>query len=288
MTRPPVDAALLEMEPAAPHAAPEHPAPEPPAAGGWRASVGPLLAFGGFEVGRLLRSWKFLAITIGFPVIFYLLFLGDHTAGRIIGGTVPWRVYLMVSMCSFGALVAALNAGGTRLSMERASGWARQLRVTPIPAWSYVGTKIVASMLVVLPVILLVEVVGAGFGDVRLAAPVWLGVTLLSWATALPFAVLGVFIGFLVSTEAAFPVVTGLMFVLGYLGGLFTPVSLMPGPLQVIAHILPSYHVDALAVAVIDGRTLAPADWLVLGGYVVALGLAIVWKHRVEEARGIA
>ncbi len=139
-----------------------------------RATVGasrltPLVAFGRFEVGRLVRSWKFLAITVGFPVIFYILFLGDHSAGKVVDGTVPWRVYLMVSMCSFGALVAALNAGGTRLSMERASGWARLLRITPIPAWSYVATKVVASMLVVLPVIVLVEAVGAGFGDVRLA-----------------------------------------------------------------------------------------------------------------------
>ena len=128
----------------------------------WHSRMRPLLAFGRFEVGRLLRSWKFLAITVGFPVIFYMLFLGDHAAGKVVDGTVPWRIYLMVSMCSFGALVAALNAAGTRLSMERASGWARQLRITPIPAWSYVGTKIVASMLVVLPVIVLVEAVGAG------------------------------------------------------------------------------------------------------------------------------
>ena len=80
-------------------------------------------------------------------------------------------------------------------------------------------------MLVVLPVIALVEVVGAGFGDVRLSAGTWIGLTVLLWSTSLPFAVLGVFIGFLVTTEAAFPVVTGLMFVLGYFGGLFTPVS---------------------------------------------------------------
>lgn len=255
---------------------------------GWRAHVGPLLAFGRFEVGRLLRSWKFLAITIGFPVVFYVLFLRDHTAGKIVDGSVPWRVYLMVSMCSFGALVAALNAGGSRLSMERASGWARQLRVTPLPAWSYVGTKIMTSMIVVLPVIALVEVVGAGFGGVRLAAPEWLGLTLLLWATALPFAVLGVFIGFLVSAEAAFPVVTGLMFILGYFGGLFTPVDVMPGALQFIARLLPTYHDNALAFAALDGRTLALSDWLVLAGYLLVLGLAILWKHRVEEARGIA
>jgi len=253
-----------------------------------RGRMGPLLAFGRFEVGRLLRSWKFLAITIGFPVIFYMLFLGDHTAGKVVDGTVPWRTYLMVSMCSFGALVAALNAAGTRLSMERASGWARQLRVTPIPAWSYVGTKIVASMLVVLPVIVLVEAVGAGFGGVRLAATTWVGLTILLWVTSFPFAVLGVFIGFLVTTEAAFPVVTGLMFVLGYFGGLFTPVDQMPGSLQFVAHLIPSYHQVSLAVASLDGQTLALTHWLVLTGCVAVLGLAIVWKHRVEETRGIA
>ena len=78
-----------------------------------------LWVFGRFELGRLLRSWKFLAVTVGFPVIFYMLFLGDHTPGKLIAGTVPWRLYLMVSMCSFGALVAGLNAGGRA---SRASG----------------------------------------------------------------------------------------------------------------------------------------------------------------------
>ncbi len=255
---------------------------------GRRGRLSPLLAFGRFEVGRLLRSWKFLAITVGFPVIFYILFLGNQTAGKIVDGTVPWRVYLMVSMCSFGALVAALNAAGTRLSMERASGWARQLRVTPIPAWSYVATKVIASMLVVLPVIVLVEAVGAGFGGVRLAATTWIGLTFLLWATSLPFAVLGVFIGFLVATEAAFPVVTGLMFVLGYFGGLFTPVDQMPGSLQFVAHLMPSYHQVSLALAVLDGQTLRFSHWLILAGYVAILGLAIAWKHRIEEARGLA
>ncbi|MGH9088384.1 MAG: ABC transporter permease [Acidimicrobiales bacterium] len=253
----------------------------------WSSRLAPLAAFGTFEVGRLVRSWKFLAITIGFPVVFYLLFLGNHRGGTIVSG-VPWRVYLMVSMCTFGALVAALNAGGTRLSMERASGWARQLRVTPIPAWSYVATKVAASMFVVLPVILLVEAVAAGFGGVRLAVGTWTELTALLWATSLPFAVLGVFIGFLVATEAAFPVVTGLMFVLGYFGGLFTPITRMPGALQAVADALPSYHLDALGLALLAGRPLSAVHWLVLGAFVVVLGLGIAWKHRAEEARGIA
>ena len=138
-----------------------------PTPNGEAGTVTGLLAFGRFEVARLLRSWKFLAITVGFPVIFYMLFLNDRSPGKVVDGAVPWRVYLMVSMCSFGSLVAALNAGGSRLSTERASGWARQLRVTPIPAWSYVATKVTASMLVVLPVLVMVEVVGI---DIRRGA----------------------------------------------------------------------------------------------------------------------
>lgn len=247
-----------------------------------------MLAFTRFEVGRLLSSWKFLVITVGFPVLFYMLFLRNRPAGEVIAHTVPWRTYLMVSMCSFGALVAALTAGGARLSAERSSGWARQLRVTPIPAWSYVTTKVTASMLVVLPVVVLVDLVGLGFGGVHLSPGRWVSLTLLVWATALPFAVLGVLIGFLAHAETAFPIVTGLLFVLGYFGGLFNPVAGMPHALQVMAHLLPNFHQAALGFALLDGRGLSPVHFLVLAGYAAVLGLAILWKHRLEEARGLA
>ena len=225
---------------------------------------------------------------MGFPVIFYVLFLRNERAGTIVDGAVPWRVYLMVSMCSFGALVGALNAGGSRLSAERASGWARQLRVTPLPAWAYVTTKVTASMLVVLPVVVLVEMVGLGFGDVHLAPLRWLALTGLLWATALPFCVLGIFVGFMVNADTAYPVVTALMFILGYFGGLFNPVDHMPHVLQTTARVLPSFHQTSIGLALLDGRGFGIEDGLVLAAYAVVLGLAIVWKHRVEESRGLA
>jgi len=247
-----------------------------------------LLAFTRFELVRLLRSWKFLAITVGFPVVFYMLFLGEHRSGRIVDGTVSWRVYLMVSMCTFGSIVAALNAGGSRLATERSTGWARQLRITPMPAWSYVVTKVSASMLVVLPVLSLVELVGLAFGGVRLGVIQWFALTGLLWATALPFAVLGVFVGFMVNAETAYPVVTALMFVLGYFGGLFNPVSQMPQALQTAAKVLPSFHHALLALEFLSGQTLGAVNWLVLAGYTIVLALALLWKFRIEESRGLA
>ncbi len=243
----------------------------------------PLLVYGRFEVGRLLRSWRFLLITIGFPVTFYMLFLGDRSAGQVVGGT-AWRVYLMVAMCSFGSLVAALTAGGARLSAERSSGWSRQLRVTPLPGWAYVGVKVTASMLVILPVIVLVEIVGATFGGVQLRAGTWVALTVVLWVAAIPYAVLGALIGFLVHAETAFPVVTALLFILGYFGGLFNPVSEMPGPLRTVARLLPSYHGAAVGLVTVAGHGALALHWGALAAYAVILGAVIVVRHRALEA----
>jgi ABC-2 type transport system permease protein len=240
-----------------------------------------------FEVLRLLRNVRYVGISLGFPVIFYTLFLhNEHPAAHIAGTT--WRTYFMVSMASFGAMVASLNAGGTRLASERASGWTRQLRVTPIPAWSYVTTKIAASMVIALPVIAVVELTGFLFGGVRLGLGTWVALTAVLWVSALPFAALGVLVGFVASSETAYPLVTALMFLLSFFGGLFTPVGDLPVVLRHVASFLPSYHDASLGWAVVAGRTPGLGDAGVLLGYAVLLGLAVTWRHRVEESRAFA
>ena len=150
-------------------------------------------------------------------------------------------------------------------------------------------TKVTASMLVVLPVVVLVDVSwrrlrrGAASSVGQLV-----GAHAVLWVTALPFAILGVFVGYMVNAETAYPVVIALMFVLGYFGGLFTPLSDMPHALRTAAQILPSYHQASLALALLSGQNLMADHWPVLAGYAAVLGLAIIWKHRREEARGLA
>jgi ABC-2 type transport system permease protein len=240
-----------------------------------------------FEVLRLVRNVRYVGISIGFPVVFYMLFLhNEHPAARIAGTT--WRTYFMVSMASFGAMVAALNAGGTRLAAERASGWTRQLRVTPLPPWSYVTTKVAASMVIALPVISMVELTGMALGGVRLALGPWVTLTVVLWVSALPFAALGVLVGFVASGETAYPLVTALMFLLSFFGGLFTPVADLPTVLRHVASFLPSYHDASLGWAVVAGRAPGLGDAAVLVGYAAVLGLAVTWRHRVEESRAFA
>ncbi|MGH9016221.1 MAG: ABC transporter permease [Acidimicrobiales bacterium] len=244
-------------------------------------------SFTRFEIERLLRNPRYVGISVGFPVIFYVLFLNNEQPAAHIAGT-TWKTYFMVSMASFGAMVAALNAGGTRLAAERASGWTRQLRVTPLPSWTYVATKIAASMVMVLPVIVLVEMTGLLAGAVHLGLGTWIALTAVLWASALPFAALGVFVGFVASSETAYPVVTALMFLLSFFGGLFTPVRDLPSALRHVAAFLPSYHDASLGWSVVAGHGIAPLDAAVLLLYVVLLSLAVTWRHRVEESRAFA
>jgi hypothetical protein len=35
-------------------------------------------------------------------------------------------------------------------------------------------------------------------------------------------------------------------------------------------------------------QTLSATNWLVLAAYTIVLGLALAWKYRVEESRGLA
>jgi len=240
-----------------------------------------------FEVLRLVRNVRYVGISVGFPVVFYVLFLNnEHPTARIAGTN--WKTYFMVSMASFAAMVASLNAGGTRLAAERASGWTRQLRVTPLPAWGYVTTKIATSMVIALPVISLVELTGLLLGGVRLGPVTWAVLTVVLWVSALPFAALGVLVGFVASGETAYPLVTALMFLLSFFGGLFTPVADLPVVLRHTASFLPSYHDASLGWAVVAGRAPALGDAGVLLGYAVVLGLAVTWRHRVEESRAFA
>ncbi|HXQ62288.1 MAG TPA: ABC transporter permease [Acidimicrobiales bacterium] len=240
-----------------------------------------------FEVLRLVRNVRYVGISVGFPVVFYVLFLNnEHPTARIAGTN--WKTYFMVSMASFAAMVASLNAGGTRLAAERASGWTRQLRVTPLPAWGYVTTKIATSMVIALPVISLVELTGLLLGGVRLGPVTWAVLTVVLWVSALPFAALGVLVGFVASGETAYPLVTALMFLLSFFGGLFTPVTDLPTVLRHVAAYLPSYHDASLGWAVVAGRAPGADHAGVLLGYAVLLGLAVTWRHRVEESRAFA
>src|ERR1700743_1051738 len=105
------------------------------------------------EINRLRRNRRYLIFTIAFPAVLYLV-VGRQTSATAYG--VQFAAYYMVAMATFGAFAGALNGNAIRISEERKVGWIRQLRLTPLPANAYVIAKILTSMVISVPSIVIV------------------------------------------------------------------------------------------------------------------------------------
>jgi ABC-2 type transport system permease protein len=233
------------------------------------------------EVRRTMRSTRFLIFSVAFPVLMFLLYVGIFANGdkATIG-------VLMVNMTAFGALSAALFAGA-RVAVERSLGWQRQLRLTPLSGAGYLIAKGVTGMLIALPAVVLVPVVGAVVEGVSLDAGGWLRVTVGIWLAAIPFALLGLFVGQIGTPETMQPIMSMTMMTMSLLGGIFIPIDSMPPWMTNIAHVLPSYWLGQVgrgAVTTDLSVNLGEAV-LMLAIWTAVLGVAVVRRYRRDSAR---
>jgi ABC-2 type transport system permease protein len=249
---------------------------------------GPFLAYLRLEVRRMLRNRRYLVFTIAFPVLLYVLYtavLPDRGDSPIDG--LAWPVYFLVSMAAYGAIGAAMSQAAP-IAIERRGGWARQLRVTPLSGRSYVAAKVVSAVVLTVPALVLVAAAGAVVNHVALGLPT---TGLIVGALALgsiPFAALGLLIGYLLDADSAQGGMVLGYFTLAILGGLFAPLDVFPEPLATIGRVVPSSHLADLGRAVAAGRVPDPADVLVLGAWAIALGGLAAWRYLRDERAGRA
>ncbi len=239
------------------------------------------------ELHRASRNRRYLMTAVIFPVMFYALFTGVLQGGGAdptAGGGLAWKTYYMISMAAYGAIGAALGSAIV-IATERRSGWTRLLRTTPLPPVGYVAGKLIVSYLVTLPSIGLVLVAGAVLNQVTLPPATWVQVYLSMIVGALPFAALGLLLGYLFDANSAQGGMMITYFALAILGGLWVPVTNMAGVLVTIAHVLPAYHLGNLGWQALAGNGPDPVDLAVLAVYTLVIGALVLWRYRADELR---
>lgn len=232
------------------------------------------------EIRRVTRSPRFLIFTVGFPVLLFLLYVGIFAKDP---GT---KAVLMVSMTSFGAMAAALFTG-TRVALERASGWQRQLRLTPLSGAGYLTAKAATGMTLALAPVVLVPLVAALAEGVSLDASGWLRATLGVWLAAIPFALIGLLIGQVGTADSTQPITQLVMLPMALLGGIFIPVDAMPHWLLNIAQVLPTYWMGQIGRGALTPElsTGLGKDVLILGAWTVVLSFVVIRRYRKDSAR---
>ncbi|MET7821592.1 ABC transporter permease [Micromonospora zamorensis] len=248
-----------------------------------------LPALGGFapgvlriELRRVLRNRRTLAFTLIMPGVFFLIF-GLPQGGQNLDNGRPVTAYVMISLAVYAAMVATTSAGGA-VATERALGWSRQLRLTPLRPSAYVATKLVTAMTLGLLAVVVEFLVGAAAG-VRIPAYVWLLSGLAAWLGSLVFAAFGLFIGYLVPAENVMQFIGPILAVLAMFGGLFVPVEVLPEVLQQVAKFTPVYGMGVLARAPLTGDGVSTAAVVNLVGWALVFGVGAARLFRRDTAR---
>jgi ABC-2 type transport system permease protein len=239
--------------------------------------------FVGLELRRMFRNRRTIVFTLIVPAVLFLLFGtgGNYRTEPMGRGNVAG--YILVSMAVYGAMLAT-TAGGAMVSIERAVGWSRQLRLTPLRPPAYVAVKLVVAMSIGAISVAVAFAVGAVSGA-RLPGAVWLECGLLAWACAVVFAAFGLFMGYLLPSENVMQILGPVLGVLSLAGGLFVPVDQMGTVFATIAKFTPVYGVGELArYPLVHQGSLAVAV-LNVCCWTAVFAAGAVWRFRRDTAK---
>lgn len=241
------------------------------------------LAYTRYELLRTLRNRRFFFLSLGFPVVLYYLIAAPNRHIRDLDGTgISAQVYFMVGLVSFGTMAAMLSSGA-RIAAERAVGWNRQLRITPLSTRAYFRTKVLTAYMTALITIGVLYLAGATLG-VSIGAERWLEMTGLILLGLIPFAALGILLGHLLTPDSIGPALGGGIALLAILGGTWGPI-VRHGFLHSLDQLIPSYWLVQASHVAVGGGAWPARGWLVIGVWTVVLTRLAQRAYRRDTGR---
>jgi ABC-2 type transport system permease protein len=171
---------------------------------------------------------------------------------------------------------------GTRIAGERAAGWNRQLRLTPLSTRAYFRTKVLVAYLLALITIAILYISGISLG-VHLTAGEWVRMTGLVLVGLVPFVALGVLMGHLLTTDSIGPAMGGTTALLALLGGVWFPIN--SGTMHDIAEALPSYWLVQASHVAVGGGGWGSRGWLTVTAWAVLLAALAARAYQRDTKR---
>ncbi len=236
----------------------------------------------GIELKRMLRNRRTIIFTLIFPASLLLVF-GGQEGWQDPAGSGNVAAYILISMGLYGAALTAA-AGGSMVALERALGWSRQLRLTPLNPVAYIVMKAIVALVMGGLAIAAVYVVGILQGKAEMPTSVWILSAVVTLFCTLTFAALGVFVGFIVPGENAMQILGPGLALLAFLGGVFIPLDNYSEIVRNIAYWTPMYGVAEIARAPLTHELPWYAVVNAVGWFAIFVGGA-AWRMSKDTAR---
>ena len=229
-----------------------------------------------YELLRALRNWRNLFLSFGLPLVVYCVIVPSNRHAVTDG--IPFPLYFMTGMAAYGAMWGSINPGA-RIARDRAKGWVRALRITPLRVRSEIVAKVLTAYLIALVTLALLYLAGALFG-VRLDAAQWFEMTGLLLVGLAPFVAAGIAFGHVVSVDALPAAMGGFVVLLALFGGAFG--QLFPSGLMLtIVKLLPSYWLVHAGKTVVGSGSWPAEGWIVVAVWTLCLIplAALAYRH---------
>jgi ABC-2 type transport system permease protein len=239
-----------------------------------------------YEFLKLLRTKPFFFATVGFPVMFYVLF---GVANRhVVEGGVQIAKYMLGGYACFGLIGAALFGVGVGMATEINAGWLEVKRASPMPPMAYLAAKCATAIAFGLIIVSILIGIGIAFGGVTLTALEIVKMLGLAVAGSVTFTSMGLLLAQIVPANAAPGIINLIYLPMSFLSGLWIPLSELPHWVRQIAPTLPTYHLAQLMVGIYGrgytDRTAPMHHWFGLIGFtLVMLGASWAVFNRTQR-----
>jgi ABC-2 type transport system permease protein len=171
------------------------------------------------------------------------------------------------------------------VSIERAAGWSRQIRVTPLSPLAYIITKMVSSLVLAAGSVIVVNVVAVISQKPSMPVQDWIACALLVWIGSLVFAALGVFIGYLLPAENVMQIIGVLLALTSFAGGLLIPLSQLSPGVRAVAKFTPLFGLNQLVHVPLVGGAIQPSWVLNLVVWFAIFVGGATWRLRLDTGR---
>ncbi len=228
---------------------------------------------------ELIRMPMYVLPTFAFPVLLFVFFglpyAGNTEAARLV----------MASYAAYGIIGVTLFQFGVGIAADRDTSWERYLRVLPVTVAVRLAARVVAALVFALAVATVAIVTAALLTKADLNALLLARLFPTLVAGAIPFALLGITIGYWVERRAAIPVANLIYLPLALGGGLWMPPAFLPKFIAAISPYLPTRHYGEVVWAAVNGTPVPLISWVWLLGFTAIFGLTAVLGFRRDESR---
>jgi ABC-2 type transport system permease protein len=230
------------------------------------------------ETLGLLRYPAFSAPTLLFPAIFFLLAVSTRPAL-----TTQEANLFLASFVGFATLGVAFFQFGVGIAVERTHPWEAYLRTLPITPRVRFGARVVSALEFGLASAGVLAVVSVVTTPVELAPSRWLLLAVVGLLGSIPFALLGIALGYWSTPRGALPIANILFLGLSFVGGLWTTPEDLPSAIRDVSKFVPTHQFADVLWGAATGDASQPRSWLLLSTYALVFGAIARFGYLRDE-----